>query len=59
MKENKLYCCYSLPQRNFLTDKGIEYELVAVNRKTLSTMWIYIKNEELNKALIEWSQGSK
>lgn len=55
----KLYYCYSLPQSKFLYSKGIEYELVVINKNTMFTMWIYIKTKEYNKALIEWSQGNK
>jgi len=55
----KLYCCYSIPLRDYLKDKGIGWEVVALSPNTKSTMWIYIKNEKLNKYLDEWSQGSK
>lgn len=55
----KLYCCYSIPLKNYLKSKGIEWEVVALSPNTKSTMWIYIKNEKLNKYLDEWSQGNK
>lgn len=59
MKDNKLYCCFSVPQKDFLRQHDIKYELCALNPKTKCTMWIYIKNEKLNKLLKEWSLGSK
>ena len=52
---SKLYCCYSLPLRDFLKENGIEYELVAENRNSHRPMWIYVKDEILNKLLKEWS----
>ena len=57
-EEKRLYCCYSVPQKNFLTSKGIKYEIVALNEKTKCTMWVYIKTKELDKYLKEWSLGS-
>lgn len=59
MKENKLYCCFSVPQNEFLKNNGVQPELKAKNCKTNCTMWIYIKTNQLNKLLKEWSLGSK
>lgn len=56
---SKLYCCYSLPLRNFLTNNNLKYEIVALSPNTKSTMWVYVKNEKLNKLLKEWSLGNK
>lgn len=53
----KLYVCYSVPQMNFLTSKGVRYELVALNKNTGNTMWLYMRNEKLDKYLNEWSLG--
>lgn len=51
-----LYTCYSVPLMQFLTkNKRIRYELVACNPNTMKIFWIFIRNEELNKALDEWS----
>lgn len=56
---SKLYCCYSLPQRDFLKEKGVLYEIVAENRMSHRPMWIYVKDEKLDNLLKEWSLGSK
>ena len=40
-------------------DKPIHYEVVALNPNTKCTMWIYMRNEKLDKALNEWRLGSK
>lgn len=52
---SKLYCCYSLPLRDFLTNNGIKYEIVALSPNSNSTMWIYIKSKKLDELLREWS----
>lgn len=57
--DKPLYCCFSVPQQKFFTNKGIRYELVALNPSTKCTMWIYMRNERLKEALKEWSLGSK
>ena len=59
MKESKLYCCFSLPQKKFLESKGFKHEIKALNDKTKCTMWVYIKDEKLDRLLKEWSLGSK
>lgn len=51
----RLYCCYSLNQRNFLKENGLKYELVALNPNSKNMFWVYIRNEKLNKLLDEWS----
>lgn len=55
MKKSKIFPCYSIPMRDFLTQKGIKYEIVGLHPKTHKMFWVYIKNEELNKAMQEWS----
>lgn len=54
-----LYCCYSVPQMKYLTENKINYELVALNKKTKCTMWIYLKTENLDNLLKEWTLGNK
>ena len=56
---NKLYCCYSLPLRDFLSKNNCRYEIVALSPNSKSTMWIYVKNEKLDKLLKEWSLRNK
>lgn len=56
MKQSKLFPCYSIPLRDFLTSKGIRYELVGLHPETHKMFWVYIKNKELDKYTSEWSQ---
>lgn len=53
-KKGKLFCCFSVPLRDFLIKQGIEYEVCALNEKTKKTMWIYIRTKELNRELDTW-----
>lgn len=51
----KLYCCYSLPLRNFLYKNGLRYKLAALNPNSKKLFWGYVKDEKLNTLLNEWS----
>ena len=59
MKESKLLPCYSVPMRDFLTSKGIRYELVGLHPTSKAMFWVYIKDEKLDKALTQWSLAEK
>lgn len=50
-----LYCCYSLPLRNYLRDNGLAYRLCALNPNSKQRFWVYIKDEKLNTLLDGWS----
>lgn len=56
IKQSKLFPCYSIPLRDFLTANGVRYELVGVHPKTGKMFWVYIKDEKLNKLTYEWSK---
>ena len=58
-KDKSLYCCFSVPQRDYLTSKGIKYEICALNPNTLNMFWVYMQNEKLSEALKEWSLNKK
>ena len=53
--DTELYCCYSLPLRNYLRDNGMKYKLAALNPNSKKLFWVYIKNEKLDNLLNEWS----
>ena len=54
-KQQKIYCCYSMNLRNYLSKNGIRYELEAMSKSTHKTFWLYIKNDKLNQLLQEWT----
>ena len=59
MKESKLYCCFSVPLRDYLTQNKIRYELCAVNPNSNKMFWVYIRDEKLNECLKTWSLRKK
>lgn len=54
-KQNKIYCCFSMNLKNFLSDNGIRYELEALSKSTHKTFWLYIVDDKLNQLLTEWT----
>lgn len=55
MKNSKLYCCYSIPLRDYLLKNGLRYEICAKNPNTDNLMWVFIRTADLDKFLCEWS----
>ena len=51
----ELYCCYSLPLRNFLYENGLRYKLCALNPNSQHRFWVYVKDKQLNTLLNKWS----
>ena len=53
--KSKLFCCFSIPLRDFLTIHNVRYEICALNEKSKKTMWVYMRTQKLNELLTEWS----
>lgn len=51
-----LFCCYSLPLRDYLRSVGIKYELCALNPNNHKMFWVFLRNEQLNVALDKWAR---
>lgn len=51
----KLYCCYSLPLRNYLYKNGLRYKLAALNPNNNNLFWVYVKDKKLDELLDRWS----
>ena len=56
---SKLYFCYSENQKRFLAQNGVRYDGVALNPNTLKTMWIYVRGEELDSLLTQWTNNKQ
>lgn len=56
MKNSILFPCYSIPMRDFFMSKGFRYELVGLNPTTKLPFWVFVKTNELSKAMQEWSR---
>lgn len=54
-EQNKIYCCFSMNLKNFLSDNGVRYKLEALSKSTHKTFWLYIVNDKLNQLLTEWT----
>ena len=52
---SKLYCCYSVLLRDFFKKHGVRYEVCGLNPNNHQMFWVYIRDEKLDKLLIEWS----
>lgn len=51
------YYCYSMKLFKFLRmDRGISYNCSGLHEKTMQKFWQFKRTEELNKALVKFSQ---
>lgn len=57
MRKSKLFCCFSVPLKNFLKSNNLDYELCALNKESSKTMWIYLRDEKLDNLLTEWANN--
>ena len=55
----ELYCCYSLPLRNYLRNNGVKYKLSALNPNSKKLFWVYVKTDKLDELLDKWSINKK
>jgi len=57
MQDIKLFPCYSIPLMKFLTEKKkIKYKLEGLNPKSKMHFYVFIDDEDLMSALIEWKE---
>ena len=54
-EQKRIYCCYSMNLKNFLSENGVRYELEALSKSTHKTFWLYILDEKLDELLKEWA----
>ena len=45
--KNKIFCCYSLELRNYLSSKNIKYDAVGLNPNSQKMFWAYVKDKNL------------
>lgn len=55
MTNKVLYCCYSIPQRDYLTKNGIRYEVCGKSMTSDRPFWVYLRTEKLDRVLKQWS----
>ena len=57
--KSKIFCCYSLELRDYLSSKNIKYDAVGLNPNSYKMFWAYVKNKELNNELLIWKKTKK
>lgn len=55
----RLYCCYSLPLRNYLIENGLRYKIVAKNPNSLKDFWVFVRDKKLDILLNDWTANKK
>ena len=55
----RLYCCYSLPLRNYLIENGLRYKIVAKNPNSLKDFWVFVRDKKLDALLNDWTANKK
>ena len=53
--KSNVFPCYSVPMRDYLSSKGIRYEIVGLHPESKNMFWVYIKTNKLCECLQEWS----
>lgn len=57
MNNNILFCCYSVPLRDYLCQNNNRYEICGINPNTGKMFWVFIKTDRLNRYLEKWSRN--
>lgn len=50
----KVYKCFSNRQKEYLMDRGFEYVTIARDPKSNNLFWLFLKDSEFEKALLEY-----
>lgn len=60
MNKEDIFPCFSPPLKNFLVNiKGIFFVNETFNDKSRKSCWIFIKSQQLENALEEWTTRGK
>ena len=55
--QSKIYRCKSPNQKSYIMSQGIEY-LDVIEDKNNITIWLFLKCDELDRALTQWSNNN-
>lgn len=60
MEDNRLnlFKCFSVPLMKNLLNRGLRYELIAIDPSSGKKFWLFNKDSRLNKALEDWSNNN-
>lgn len=56
---SQYYYCYSHPQKDFLITNGLRYVIKGIHPDTNKRYWVFEKNDNLEKFLLEWQSRRK
>ena len=59
MYKYKGYKCFSVPLKEFLMDRGLEYIVIGLDPKSFDTFWLFLRGEDLDEGLTEWDKLKK
>lgn len=56
--KSPVYICYDAKQKKFLVDNGLRYWVCGLNPncKDHRMFWVFMRDEKLDKLLIEWNK---
>ena len=56
-RTSKLYRCKSPKQKDYIMSQGLEY-LDVIEDKNNITIWLFLRCDELDKVLTQWSNNN-
>lgn len=59
MNGKPLYCCFSIPLRDYLIANGLRYEICALSPNTKKMFWVFMRDEKLDLLLSNWDSITK
>ena len=54
-----MFCCYSFALKEFLENKGFEYEVHGLNPSTMKKFYVFHITDGLSEALKEWTTNKQ
>ena len=57
--QKKYFYCYSIQLKNFFKLQGISYESRFRHNKSGNQCWVYIEDDQLANALLDWNEYKK
>lgn len=55
----KYYDCFSIGLMKFLRSHGVEPIKTRVHHSNENTIWVFIRNDELDRLLTQWTKRGK
>lgn len=59
MYKYKGYKCFSVPLKDFLMSKGMEYIVIGLDPRSLDTFWLFLRGDDLDEHLTKWNELKK